>query len=118
MQASQREADIRDLVITGLSHLVTSNSENAVKHCIASAYDGDMRKRTIFVNVFARVLGQGTKFEAQGNPELQARRDQLREVWSRPFVFFKAQLTRMSSLSKDLTWGLSFLYHDQYSRPL
>ncbi|KAG2060194.1 hypothetical protein BDR06DRAFT_948277 [Suillus hirtellus] len=80
MQASQKEADIRDLVITGLSHLVTSNSENAVKHCIASAYDGDMRKRTIFVNVFARVLGQGTKFEAQGNPELQARRDQLREL--------------------------------------
>ncbi|KAG1876130.1 hypothetical protein C8R48DRAFT_830907 [Suillus tomentosus] len=79
MQASQREADIRDLVIIGLSHLVTSNSENAVKHCIASAYDGDTRKRTIFVNVFARVLGQGTKFEAQGNPELQARRDQLRE---------------------------------------
>ncbi|KAG1755407.1 hypothetical protein EDB19DRAFT_1661084 [Suillus lakei] len=80
MQASQREADIRDLVITGLSHLVISNSENAVKHCITSAYDGDMRKRTIFVHVFARVLGQGTKFEAQGNPELQARRDQLREL--------------------------------------
>ncbi|KAG2156346.1 hypothetical protein DEU56DRAFT_231415 [Suillus clintonianus] len=80
MQASQREADIRDLVITGLSHLVISNSENAVKHCIASAYDGDIRKRTIFVHVFARVLGQGTKFEAQGNPELQARRDQLREL--------------------------------------
>ncbi|KAG1752509.1 uncharacterized protein EDB91DRAFT_1102988 [Suillus paluster] len=80
MQASQKEADIRDMVITGLSHLVISNSENAVKHCIASAYDSDMRKRTIFVHVFARVLGQGTKFEAQGNPELQARRDQLREL--------------------------------------
>ncbi|KAG0709913.1 hypothetical protein DFH29DRAFT_1012634 [Suillus ampliporus] len=80
MQASQKEADIRDMVITGLSHLVISNSENAVKHCISSAYDGDIRKRTIFVHVFARVLGQGTKFEAQGNPELQARRDQLREL--------------------------------------
>jgi neurofibromin 1 len=103
MQASHREADIRDLVITGLSHLVTSNSENAVKHCIASVYDSDMRKRTIFVNVFARVLGQGTKFEAQGNPELQARRNQLREVCFRPFTFFRVQLSRISSLSKDRT---------------
>ncbi|KAG1726781.1 hypothetical protein EDD22DRAFT_1017901 [Suillus occidentalis] len=57
-EASHREADIRNLVITGLSHLVTSNSENAVKHYIASAYDSDMKKRTIFVNIFARVLRQ------------------------------------------------------------
>jgi hypothetical protein len=86
MQASQREADVRDMVIAGLSHLVISNSENVVKHCIASAYDNDIRKRTIFVHVFARVLGQGTKFEAQGNPELQARRNQLREVRSYSFT--------------------------------
>jgi hypothetical protein len=65
-----REAHIRDLVITGLSQLVTSNSGNAVKHCIASVYGSDMRKRTIIVSLFARVLGQGTNFEAQGNPEI------------------------------------------------
>ncbi|KIJ20411.1 hypothetical protein PAXINDRAFT_166473 [Paxillus involutus ATCC 200175] len=80
MQASQKDADVRDLVITGLSHLVIANSENGVKHCIALAYDPDLRKRTIFVHVFARVLGKGTKFEPQGNPELQARRNQLREL--------------------------------------
>lgn len=80
MQASQKEADVRDLVITGLSHLVIANSEHGVKYCIASAYDSDVRKRTIFVHVFSRVLSKGTKFEPQGNPELQARRNQLREV--------------------------------------
>lgn len=80
MPTSQKEADVRDLVITGLSHLVVANSENGVKHCIALAYDSDFRKRTIFVHVFARVLGKGTKFEPQRNPELQARRNQLREV--------------------------------------
>lgn len=63
---------------------MVANSENGVKHCIALAYDSDLRKRTIFVHVFARVLGKGTKFEPQRNPELQARRNQLREV--RPFV--------------------------------
>jgi len=94
MQISQKEADVRDLVITGLSHLVISNSENAVKHCIASAYDSDIKKRTIFVHVFARVLGQGTKFEAQGNPELQARRNQLREVRSHCFTS-RTKLTLM-----------------------
>ncbi|KAH7931340.1 hypothetical protein BV22DRAFT_1124264 [Leucogyrophana mollusca] len=80
MQASQREADVRDMVITGLSHLVISNSDNGVKHCITSAYDIDIRKRTIFVHVFARVLGQGARFEPQGNAELQARRNQLRDL--------------------------------------
>lgn len=80
MPTSQKEADVRELVITGLSHLVVANSENGVKHCIALAYDSDLRKRTIFVHVFARVLGKGTKFEPQRNPELQARRNQLREV--------------------------------------
>ncbi|KAI6003613.1 hypothetical protein EDD15DRAFT_2567619 [Pisolithus albus] len=79
-QTTLREADLRDLAITGLSHLVVANSENGVKHCITSAYDSDVRKRTIFVHVFARVLGKGTKFEPQGNPELQARRNQLREL--------------------------------------
>ncbi|KAL4081516.1 hypothetical protein V8B97DRAFT_1923406 [Scleroderma yunnanense] len=77
---SPKDSNLRDLVITGLSHLVVTNSENGVKHCIASAYDGDVRKRTVFVHVFARVLGKGTKFEPQGNPELQARRNQLREL--------------------------------------
>lgn len=80
VQARQREYTLRDLVITGLSHLVISNSENGVKHCIALAYDGDLKKRTIFVHVFARVLGKGTKFDSQGNPALQAQRNQLREV--------------------------------------
>ncbi|KAI6152285.1 hypothetical protein BKA82DRAFT_4387651 [Pisolithus tinctorius] len=79
-QISHKEADLRDLAITGLSHLVVANSESGVKHCIASAYDDDVRKRVIFVHVFARVLGKGTKFEPQGNLELQARRNQLREL--------------------------------------
>jgi len=92
MPVSQKEADVRELVITGLSHLVVANSENGVKHCIALAYDSDLRKRTIFVHVFARVLGKGAKFEPQRNPELQARRNQLREVRP-PIIVLKVELT-------------------------
>jgi hypothetical protein len=63
MRISQREADIRELVVTGLSHLVNSNTEAGFKHCLPLAYESDIRKRTIFARVFSRVLKQGTKFE-------------------------------------------------------
>ena len=63
MRISQREADIRELVVTGLSHLVNSNTEAGFKHCLPLAYETDTRKRTIFALVFSRVLKQGTKFE-------------------------------------------------------
>ncbi|EFI27794.1 hypothetical protein CC1G_14717 [Coprinopsis cinerea okayama7 len=63
MKTSQKEAELRDLVITGLTHLVSSNSESGFKQCLHLAYDSDPRKRTIFAHVFARVLGEGTIFE-------------------------------------------------------
>ncbi|KAL1741753.1 hypothetical protein HDZ31DRAFT_84616 [Schizophyllum fasciatum] len=65
MKASQREAELRDLVITGLSHLVISNSESGFKQCLNLAYSEDNLKRTIFSHVFARVLGQGARLEAE-----------------------------------------------------
>jgi hypothetical protein len=65
IRISQREADIRELVVTGLSHLVNANTEAGFKHCLPLAYEKDIRKRTIFARVFARVLRQGTKFESQ-----------------------------------------------------
>ena len=63
IRISQREADVRELVVTGLSHLVNANTEAGFKHCSPLAYDKDVRKRTVFARVFARVLKQGTKFE-------------------------------------------------------
>ena len=65
MKASQREAELRDLVITGLSHLVISNSESGFKQCLSLAYSDDNLKRTIFSHVFARVLGQGARLEVE-----------------------------------------------------
>ena len=65
MRVSQKEAELRDLVITGLTHLVTANSETGFKQCLPLAYDDDHRKRAIFAHVFARVIGEGTTFEPQ-----------------------------------------------------
>jgi hypothetical protein len=80
MRVSQREAELRELVITGLSHLVSANTESGFKQCLPLAYDQDTRKRTIFAHVFSRVLGQGTKFDQLDNTVAVTRRSRLCEV--------------------------------------
>ncbi len=44
------------------------------------AYDPDPRQRLIFSYVFARVMGQGAKFEAQETPVSFSGRSRLCEV--------------------------------------
>jgi neurofibromin 1 len=68
------------LVITGLSHLVAANSEHGFKQCLPLAYDLDPRKRAIFANVFARVIGQGTKFDVEDRATSPGRNNRLAEV--------------------------------------
>jgi hypothetical protein len=81
MRVLQRSADVRELVITGLSHLVSANTECGFKHCLPLAYDDEVRKQTIFAHVFSRVLGQGTKFDPQVDHSAAAvRRQRLCEV--------------------------------------
>lgn len=80
MRISQREAELRELVITGLAHLVSANTESGFKQCLPLAYDQDNRKRTIFAHVFARVIGQGTKFDPEDRSATVARHTRLCEV--------------------------------------
>ncbi|KAF9527976.1 hypothetical protein CPB83DRAFT_363170 [Crepidotus variabilis] len=80
MHTSQKEADLRELVITGLAHLVTANSESGFKQCLPLAYDPDNRKRTIFAHVFARVIGQGTVFDSKDKSMMKARFQSLCEL--------------------------------------
>ncbi|KAJ7821199.1 hypothetical protein B0H14DRAFT_2831907 [Mycena olivaceomarginata] len=77
---AQREAELRELVITGLSHLVAANSEHGFKQCLPLAYDLDPRKRAIFANVFARVIGQGTKFDVEDRATSPGRNNRLAEL--------------------------------------
>lgn len=64
----------------GLTHLVSANSESGFKQCLPLAYNQDIRKRTIFAHVFARVIGQGTVFNAKDKSVLKARFQSLYEV--------------------------------------
>ncbi|KAJ7265356.1 hypothetical protein B0H12DRAFT_1201035 [Mycena haematopus] len=77
---AQREAELRELVITGLSHLVAANSEHGFKQCLPLAYDADPKKRAIFANVFARVIGQGTKFDVEDRSTNPGRSNRLAEL--------------------------------------
>lgn len=76
----KHEAELRELVIAGLSHLVVANSECGFKECLPLAYGKDASKRSIFAHVFARVIGQGTKFVAEDRVIPVAKHDRLSEV--------------------------------------
>jgi hypothetical protein len=80
MRDSQREAEVRELVITGLAHLVSANTESGFKQCLSLAYDDKNRKRSIFAHVFARVLSQGTKFDPEDRSATLVRHTRLSEV--------------------------------------
>ncbi|KAJ3987640.1 hypothetical protein F5890DRAFT_1563214 [Lentinula detonsa] len=80
MRTSQRETEVRDLVITGLSHLVSSNTESGFKQCLPLAYNEDNRKRTIFAHVFARILSQGTKFDPEDRTGPSSGQNRLAEL--------------------------------------
>ncbi|KAG6854444.1 hypothetical protein C0991_006523 [Blastosporella zonata] len=80
MRVSKKEAEIRELVITGLSHLVSANTESGFKQCLPLAYDEDNRKRAIFAHVFARVIGQGTTFEPEDRSAFSERNNRLCEA--------------------------------------
>ncbi|KAG9027475.1 Ras GTPase activating protein ira2 [Tulasnella sp. JGI-2019a] len=55
---------LRELVISGLTNLLSANMEAGLKHCLPMGYNEDARIRRIFVHAFARVLQQGTSFVA------------------------------------------------------
>ncbi len=93
MRVSHREAELRELVITGLSHLVRANTEAGFKQCLPLAYCEDNRKRAIFAHVFARVIGQGAKFEATEPAETIDRYKRLCDVCAFMYSLLGLMLT-------------------------
>lgn len=58
-----KEGDLRELIINGLASLISANPEYGVKHCLPMTFDADPAMRVVFAHAFARVVGQGLKFE-------------------------------------------------------
>ncbi|KAE9382876.1 hypothetical protein BT96DRAFT_1044652, partial [Gymnopus androsaceus JB14] len=82
MRASQRKTELCELVITGLSHLVSTNMESGFKQCLPLAYNEDNCKRSIFSHVFARIciLSQGTKFDPEDRSGPSTGQNRLAEL--------------------------------------
>lgn len=95
-----------------LSRLISANPESGVKHSLSMAYDPDPRQRLIFSYVFARVMGQGAKFEAQETPINFSGRSRLCEVcvsrWAKGLssvLIFCAQLVKGPDVSSKSILG-------------
>ena len=80
LRGVQKDAELRELVIMGLTHLVIANSEHGFKQCLPLAYDPDSRKRSIFAHVFAKVISQGTVFDAEDKAPNASRQAALTDV--------------------------------------
>ncbi|TDL29911.1 hypothetical protein BD410DRAFT_780416, partial [Rickenella mellea] len=75
-----RVAEMRELVITGLTHLLSSNTDVGFKHCLQLGYDADPIRRLVFCHVIARVLWLGGKFDVVNHPTMLVRRSRLCEL--------------------------------------
>jgi hypothetical protein len=85
-RASETALEVRELVVKGLARLISANTDSGVKHSLAYAYDQDPMKKIIFTKVFARVMGQGTKFDSPETSAPVAARSRLSEMIKGPDV--------------------------------
>ncbi|KAG8905759.1 Ras GTPase activating protein ira2 [Tulasnella sp. 403] len=75
---------LRELIISGLTNLLSSNMEAGLKHCLPMGYNEDPRARRIFVHTFARVLQQETSLVAINSLEDNDRYSRLCEMVRAP----------------------------------
>lgn len=71
---------MRELIIAGLTNLLSANMEAGLKHYLPMGYNEDPRTRRIFVHVFTRVLQQGTSLVAVNSLDDSDRYSRLCEV--------------------------------------
>ncbi|CAL1700085.1 unnamed protein product [Somion occarium] len=79
-----QEGEYRELVVTGLASLISSNTEFGIKHCLPLAYDQDPLKQTTFTHVFARVLSQGVTLSTRDASSNISRQSKLCELIKGP----------------------------------
>lgn len=65
------ETYIHESVIVGITNLLNANTVVGFKQCIGFGYHEDPHLRTIFMEVFSRVLERGTKFDTRDHLKLQ-----------------------------------------------
>ncbi|KAF8577060.1 hypothetical protein K439DRAFT_586493 [Ramaria rubella] len=78
--SAPNESDIYQSIISGVAHLVNANIVFGFKQCISYGYDDDPHRRAIFMEVFSRVLKQGTRLGARSKSRFGRKNSQLCEL--------------------------------------
>jgi hypothetical protein len=92
INSSKANAELIELIVSGIVHLVATNPQNAVRLNIYRAFHPDIELRILFIVIMARALRQGIKPPAASVTENYLRKQKLFEV-SYPFLRMTAQLT-------------------------
>ncbi|RCI02984.1 Ras GTPase activating protein ira2, partial [Rhizopus stolonifer] len=62
-ESYQDIAQMKELTILAMSHLLSANVEAGLKYSLSMGYDDDQKTRTSFMQVLTNILDQGTEFE-------------------------------------------------------
>jgi len=71
---------VRELAITGISRMLSSNMDAGLRHCIVQGYSDDLRMRCTFALVFSKVIRQGARFDGIETSTSLPKRSRLCEV--------------------------------------
>ncbi|KAL5507799.1 IRA2 [Sanghuangporus vaninii] len=79
-KGANEKAGLRDLIISGLAHLLSMNTDIGLKHFLPLGYDPDPAKRAVFCRVISRVMDLGGRLETQNDPMVAGRRSRIGEL--------------------------------------
>ncbi|KAI9259080.1 hypothetical protein BY458DRAFT_479034 [Sporodiniella umbellata] len=79
-ESYQDIAQMKELIILAMSHLLSANVEAGLKYSLSMGYDDDEKTRTSFMQVLTNILDQGTEFETLAENVVTDRYEKLVDV--------------------------------------
>ncbi|KAI8053543.1 hypothetical protein BDF21DRAFT_441145 [Thamnidium elegans] len=76
-ESYQEWAQMKELTILAMSHLLSANVDAGLKYSLSMGYDDDQETRTAFMQVLTNILNQGTEFETLGESVMTDRYEKL-----------------------------------------
>lgn len=73
-------AQMKELTILAMSHLLSANVDAGLKYSLSMGYDDDQETRTAFMQVLTNILNQGTEFETLSESVMTDRYEKLVDV--------------------------------------
>jgi hypothetical protein len=106
MHPTKEQGFVRELAITGISRMLSSNMDAGLRHCIVQGYSDDLRMRCTFTLIFSKVIRQGARFDGIETSATLPRRNRLCEV-RKVFKFGARWLTVRQMVRGDTLLALA-----------